>query len=59
MSRDAIVVDVTERNDVTKRHDIVIIIWRTSAIEVTALSKPTLEMKGMQEKESIIGVRDR
>ena len=32
-------VDVTERNDATKRHGIVIRIWRTSAIEVTALSK--------------------
>ena len=28
---------VTERNDVIKRHSIVITIWRTSAIEVTAL----------------------
>ena len=32
-------VDVTESNDVTKRHGIVITIWRTSAIEMTALSK--------------------
>ena len=37
-SRYAIVkVDVTERNDVTKRHGIVITVWRTSATEVTAL----------------------
>ena len=32
-------VDVTERNGVSKRNGIVITIWRTSAIEVTALSK--------------------
>ena len=39
-SRYAIVkVDVNERNDVTKRHSNVVIIWRTSAIEVTALLK--------------------
>ena len=38
-------VDVTEHNDVTKRHDIVITIWRKSAT-------PLSEMKGMQEKES-------
>ena len=30
---------VTERNDVTNRHVIVITMWRTSAVEVTALSK--------------------
>ena len=62
MSRYAIVkVDVAERNDVTKHHGIVITIWQTSAIKVTALfmENPLLEMKGMQEKESIIGVRDR
>ena len=29
----------SQRNDVTKRHGIVITIWRASAIEVTALSK--------------------
>ena len=45
-------VAVTEHNDVTKRHGIVITIWRTSAIEVTALSKT-------QEKESVMSVRDR
>ena len=46
------------RNDVTKRHGIVITIWRTSAIGRAALSKKALsEMKGMQEKESIMGVR--
>ena len=39
-SRYAIVkVDVTERNDVTKRHGIVITILRTSAIEGIALSE--------------------
>ena len=32
-------VEVSERNEVTKHHGIVIPIWRTSAIEVTALSK--------------------
>ena len=50
-----VIFGITERNDVTKRHGIVIIIWQMSAIEVTALSKT----KGMQEKESIMGVRDR
>ena len=40
MSPYAIVkVDVTERNDVTERHGIVITIWRTSAVDVAALSK--------------------
>ena len=34
-------VDVTERNDVAKRHGIVITIWRAPAMEVTALSKTT------------------
>ena len=32
--------DVTEHNDVNKHYGIVITIWRTSAIEVIALSKP-------------------
>ena len=32
---------VTERNDVTKRHGVVITIWQVSAIKVTAFSKPT------------------
>ena len=32
-------VDITGRNDVNKRHDIDITMWRSSAIEVTALSK--------------------
>ena len=32
-------VDGTERNDVSKRQGIVITIWRTSAIEVTAILK--------------------
>ena len=30
---------VSERNDVIKRHNNVIAIWRTSAIEITALLK--------------------
>ena len=43
---------VTERNVIT--------IWRTSAIEVTALLKNLfLEMKGMQGKEFIMGVKGR
>ena len=42
---------VTECNDVTKRQGIVITIWRTSAIKVTALSQTQFsEMKGLQEK---------
>ena len=58
--------DVTEHNDVTQRGSIVITLWRTSASQVTAISKKkkkkkkkkTLsEMKRMQEKESIMGVR--
>ena len=53
-------VGVTERNDDTQRHSIVITIRRTFATEVTALSKkPLSEMKGMQEKESIMGVREK
>ena len=32
-------VDVTEHNDVTKSHSNIITMWRTSAIEVTALLK--------------------
>ena len=51
---------VTECNDVIKRHSNVITTWRTSAIEVTALFKNLCsEMKSMQEKESVMGVRDR
>ena len=51
---------VTVRNDVIKRQSNVIIIWRTSTTEVTALLKHLRsEMKGVQEKESIIGVRGR
>ena len=52
---------VTERNDVIKRHSNVITIWRLTAIEATALLKKHLrsEMKGVQEKESIIGVMGR
>ena len=53
-------VNVTERNDVIKRHSNVITIWRTSAVEVTALLKTLRsKIKGVQEKESIIGVRGR
>ena len=51
---------ITERNDVIKCHSNVIIIWRTSAIEVTVLLKDLPpEMKGVQEKEFIMGVRGR
>ena len=51
---------VTERNDFIKRHSNVIPIWRMSAIEVTALLKNLRsEMKGVEKKESIIGVRAR
>ena len=47
-------VHVNERNDVFKRLSNVIIIWRTSAIEVTALLQNLRsEMKGVQETESI------
>ena len=48
----------TESNDVIKRHNNVITIWRTSEIEVTALLKDLhvrSEMKGVQEKENIMG----
>ena len=49
---------VTERNDVIKRNINVITIRRTSAIEVTILLKHMRsEMKGVQEIESITGVR--
>ena len=42
---------VTERNDVIKRHSIVITIWWTSTVEVTALLKYLgSEMKSVQEK---------
>ena len=56
---DAIVkVYFTECYDVIKRHSYVITIWRTSAIEVAALIKNLCsEMKCVQEKESIMGVR--
>ena len=39
-------VDVTERNDVTKRHSNVITIWRTSANEIN-IKNPRTEMKSM------------
>ena len=62
-----VTVYVTELNDVIKRHhninhNIVTTIWRTLAIEVTALLKNNLrsEMKGVQKKkELIVGVRGR
>ena len=51
---------VTERNHVIKCHSNVITIWQTSAIKVTALLKNLhSEMKGVQEKESIMDVRGR
>ena len=51
---------VTERIDTINRHGNVITVWQTSAIEVTALLKHLRsEMKGLQEKESIVGVGDR
>ena len=51
---------VTEHNDIIKRHSNAITIWQTSAIEMTALLKNLRsEMKGVQEKESIMGVRGR
>ena len=51
---------VTERIDVIKRHSHVIAVWRTYAIEVTALLKNICaEMKGVLEKESIMCVRGR
>ena len=53
-------VNVTERNEIIKRHGNVIRIWRTSAIKVTALLKYLRSgMKGVQEKESVMGVRGR
>ena len=55
-----IIVNITECNDVIKHHSNVITIWQTSIIKVNALSKHLhLEMKGMQEREFIMGVRDR
>ena len=46
--------------DIIKCHSNVITIWQTSAIEVTALLKNLgSEIKGVPEKESIIGVRGR
>ena len=48
---------VTERKDVIRRHSNVITKRQTSAIKVTTLLKNLLlEMKGVQEKESIMGV---
>ena len=50
---------ITERNDVIKRHSNAITISRTSAIESTAISETSSEIKGVQEKDSIFGVRGR
>ena len=51
---------ISEHNDIIKRHSNVITIWWTSAIEVTALLKNLhSEMKGVQEKDSIMGMRGR
>ena len=51
---------ITVRNDFIKHYSNINTIWRTSAIEVTALLKNLhSEMKGVQEKESITGVRGR
>ena len=51
---------LTERNDVIKCHSNIITIRRTSAIKVTVLLKNLCsEIKGMQEKESIMGVKGR
>ena len=51
---------ITEHNDVIKRHSNVIAILLRSITEVTALLKNLRsEMKGVQEKVSIMGVRGR
>ena len=51
---------VTQLNDIIKCYSNVSAIWRTSATEVTALLKYLhLEIQGVQEKESIMGVRVR
>ena len=51
---------VTECSDVIEWHSDVVTIWRTLAIKVTALLKNLRsEMKDVQEKESIIGMRVR
>ena len=48
---------VIERNDVMNRHSNVTTMCRTSAIKVTAsLKNLRSEMKGVQEKESIMGL---
>ena len=48
---------IIEGDDVMKRHSNVFTIRRPSAVEVIALLKNRRsEMKGVQEKESIIGV---
>ena len=50
----------TECNDVIKRLSHIITIWPKSALKVTALFKNLhSEMKDVQEKISIIGVRGR
>ena len=50
----------TECDDVIKCHSSVIAIWCMLTIELTALLKHLhSEMKGVQEEESIMGVRGR
>ena len=51
VTRAIIKVYVTDRNDVIKRYSNVITIWRTSAIEMTALLKSLRsEMKDVHKK---------
>ena len=51
---------VTKRNKVIKRRSNVITIWRTSAFEVIVFLKSLRsEMKDVQEKKSIMGLRRR
>ena len=53
-SRYALVkVDVTERNDVTKRHGSVLTIWRTSVVERTALSKTHFQKWKVCEQKNL------
>ena len=56
---DAIVkVYVTEHNDIIKHYSNVTTIWQMSANQVTALLiNLNSEMKGVQEKESFMGVK--
>ena len=51
---------VTEPDDVLRRHSNIITILRRTAVKVTALSKNLLShIKGVQENNSIMCVRDR